>query len=207
MALKAREREIDIRSQALERERDRIHALNAAGVGASGKASAVRQHNQHSYSMTNLAVPRTSANTMDPTPTRPVTQYGDPAALALSASQSTSSSDSAGARPRTHSGTGNVNNAGQFSHVQVVPTPRQQKEKAKSGWMRRLSMPAVSAAFSSDTKKTPGPGYGVGAGIGGGPGTAPGYGYSAGVQGFERDATGGISNVLARPRKLSLGKR
>lgn len=78
--------------------------------------------------------------------------------------------------------------------------------------MRRLSMPVVAGAFSSDAKKGAGVGaYGVGAGIAGG--GQMGYGAPVGVNGparFEQDSTGGISNVglmHARPRKISFGRR
>lgn len=226
IALKAREREIEMRSQALQREGERIRAMNAAQPSNGpppGRAMSIRQHAQHSYSMTNLAVPRSSAD-VDFTPAgqRPTTTYGDPSAVPpqMSASQSSSSDSStqyrnSTARPRTHSGTNipNINN--QFSHIQVIPNPMPQKEKNKGGWMRRLSMPA----FSSESKKIPvsGSPYALGTGIAGGPGTTPssgagagvgnGYNAGSGLQGFEHDATGGIGHVIARPRKLSIGRR
>lgn len=198
--LRAHEREVEMRTKELARERERLRVLGTTSVSNSDAGpAAVRTHPQHSYSMVNL-VPSRSGN--GETPARPISQYGEP--LALTASPSTSSSASNPPLRPDHAPYCGCQacSASQYSdshpHVQVAAQPRTPKEKPK-GWIRRLSMPVVANAFSSpDYKKA----YGVSAGIAGGPQTGGPLPY------FEPDSTGGIGNVHnGRARKISFGRR
>ena len=75
--------------------------------------------------------------------------------------------------------------------------------------MRRLSMPVVGAAFHNSS---------VGSGSGASVDSKKGVKSTVNMvvptedgvivrRSFERDASGGISNVAVRPRKLSFGRR
>ncbi|TDL25824.1 hypothetical protein BD410DRAFT_826407 [Rickenella mellea] len=118
--------------------------------------------------------------------------------------------------------------AGASARELVPPGPPIQLRPEKpKGWMRRLSMP-VGNAFSLDSRKSGGvgggggvspisPGGGVGGSLGAlgrGSGSRQGLmapplenGKLAARRSFEQDATGGISNVAARTRKISFGRR
>ncbi|EJD07114.1 uncharacterized protein FOMMEDRAFT_165721 [Fomitiporia mediterranea MF3/22] len=200
-ALRAREREIEMQTKELERERERLRALGIATSSSSGSGG-VRTHQQHSYSMVNL-VPSRSGGGGGEVPVRPTSQYGEPIALSASQSTSSSSNSNPSTRPDHAPYCGcQTCSASQYSnppsHVQAAPQPRMQREKPK-GWMRRLSMPVVSNAFSSSDSKKP---YGIGPGVAGGGKTGGPAPY------FEADSTGGISNVNpGRQRKLSFGRR
>ena len=205
-ALRARERDLEMRTRELEMERERLKTFtigsnssggtplqtnNTRANTTSNTVTSVRGRAQHSYSMTNLVQPHERFSGDGLVLTRPITQYGEP----LSASPMTMS-------PSNTSSNASTNQA----------QPRQQtKDKDKSkGWIKRLSMPvsAVGNAFSSsDSKKAgivasgPGSPYGAGAGIGND------FDPFTKHYPFERDSTGGISNIAPRPRKLSFGRR
>ncbi|KAI5118106.1 hypothetical protein M0805_005213 [Coniferiporia weirii] len=209
-ALRAREREVEQRVRELERERLRLRTLGATPSSGSAATpiAAVRSHPQYSHSMTNLVAPR--SNSSGDLLVRPVSQHGEPLALALSASQSSSSSTSI-PQPRSDHAPfcgcytcSAAQYGAQPNSTQAPPQTRPEREKPR-GWMRRLSMPVVSNAFSassSDSKKT----YGSGTGVSASGRTS--YAAEGPFPRFEQDGTGGISNVNnARPRKLSFGRR
>lgn len=204
-------------------------SMSARPRYSSDAAAAVRPHSQHSYSMTSLVAPRGGpggATDRELLLQRPLSQHGDPSprldlAPSISASYSSSSSTSNAPQPQLqprpdhapycgcytcsaaqYGGGGNAQarGTGQMPPPQLQARPDKEKPK---GWMRRLSMPVVSNAFSSsDSKKAFGPGAGI-AGGRAGAGFSP---SNVSFPRFEPDHTGGIGNI-SRPRKLSFGRR
>lgn len=211
-ALRERERQIEMQTLELERERLRILTLGVGARGAGERAVNVRPHSQHSYSTTNLVQPRANGSAAD-LPIRPTSQYGEP--LMVAASHSSGSSNSTG-RATDHApycGCQKCASASYASPGRISETTLAAKAEKPKGWIRRLSMPVVSNAFSSGNDSKKGNGAITMGGHNGG--AMRGYGVPSEDgrliprASFERDATGGISNVTSnsRSRKLSFGRR
>lgn len=211
-ALRERERQIEMQTLELERERLRILTLGVGARTGGERAVNVRPHSQHSYSTTNLVQPRANGSAAD-LPIRPISQYGEP--LMVAASHSSGSSNSTG-RATDHApycGCQRCASASYASPGRISETTLAAKAEKPKGWIRRLSMPVVSNAFSSGNDSKKGNGAITMGGYNGG--AMRGYGVPSEDgrliprASFERDATGGISNVTSnsRSRKLSFGRR
>lgn len=206
-ALRLRERELEHQAFEIQRERERLQGyggrprVNSTTTGVIGVGSLpARPHSQYSYSTTHLPNPR--GPTATEIPSRPVSQYGElmpPAHSQASASSSSVSIPRPSADHAPYCGC-YACSAAQYSvpsQAQPQSSAAAKTEKPK-GWIRRLSMP-VGNAFSSDSKSNKGIVYNKGNVV------LPDDGVLKMKPSFERDATGGISNV--RPRKLSFGRR
>lgn len=204
-ALRLRERELEHQAFEIQRERERLQGyggrVNSTTTGVNGVGSLpARPHSQYSYSTTNLTNPR--GPTATEIPARPVSHYGElmpPAHSQASASSSSVSIPRPSADHAPYCGC-YACSAAQYSvpsQTQPQSSAVAKTEKSK-GWIRRLSMP-VGNAFSSDSKSNRGIAYNKSNG------GLPDDAVLKMKPSFERDATGGISNV--RPRKLSFGRR
>ena len=204
--LRLRERELEQRTFEIQREREQLQEyrarprVNSVVNGVKGTVQLpARPHSQYSYSTTNLPNPRTPTATE--APSRPVSQYGELAPPMQPQASASSSSVSIPRPPQDHAPYCGCYacSAAQYSaapRAQPQPTTDAKPEKPK-GWIRRLSMP-VGNAFTSDPKSNKGiSNKGIG--------LLPDDPMLRMKPSFERDATGGISNV--RPRKLSFGRR
>lgn len=206
-ALRERERQIEMQTLELERERLRILTLGVGARAAGERPVGMRAHSQHSYSTTNLVQPRANGSAAD-LPIRPTSQYGEP--LMVAASNSSGSSNSTGLQTdhAPYCGCQACASAQYAPPNRVSETTLAAKAEKPKGWMRRLSMPVVGNAFSSGQKGN------VVNSLGGHNGAGVrGYGVPSedgrllSQATLERDATGGISNVTSRSRKLSFGRR
>lgn len=229
-ALRERERQVELRAFDLERERERLRVLSAATTvpittapaPAPAMATVIPRvphgrpysQNGYSYSASHLALPRatplvssSSSGAGDAPRPRPTSQYGSepfPRTQSSPASTATSTPSPIPQPPIDHApycGCYACSAAQYRQPPSSQPQLPTRVEKPKS-WMRRLSMPVVGGAFSSDSKKP--------ALVGGGL-APPRYEQVNGGQlnarrSFEQDATGGISNVT-RSRKLSFTRR
>ena len=233
--LRQKEREIELRSIELERQR-----LLLAEAHNPGRPEAPYRIQQRSFSTTNLALPRAVSQQMDlsQSQSQPLTQP--------------QSSAQQGARPLSHhSDIAHVRqphamtqqyyeepqamkrqehapfcgcydcSASRYGQTkssdpppqdppQSPPSPTNSRQERPKGWMRRLSMPVVGNAFSSDSKKgAQRPSNTLNGKIGQGLLGPLEDGRLSTKPSFERDATGGISNVppASRSRKLSFNRR
>ncbi|KAI0759588.1 hypothetical protein BD413DRAFT_596358 [Trametes elegans] len=203
--LRMKEREIESRAREIERERQQI--LTARGGRNDGYASdssrgavgartsttqrptvhtlpGSRYPSSYSQSATNL-VPPSSAQVLSSRqpssqPSTPIAQPEDHAPYCGCESCSASKYKSRDAFPRRDS-------------RPTEPPPHLRPEKPKGGWIRRLSMPVVSNAFSLDSKKNA-----SNVGIAGGHGHGHGYRNSLAFTEedgrLHTDVTGGIRN-------------
>ena len=220
LELREREREIGLRAIELERDRARLFNVRSAtaltaSLTQANLAPTQRPFPHYSYSATNLLpgnnTPdfRNGPDAYSPRSDELLSKLSTPVAPPLK-TRSTDHAEFCGCYTCSIL---------QYRTPAPVPKPHDMRppepppshlrpEKPRGSWMRRLSMPVVSAAFSNSS----------------GSGSGPAVDSKKGVKNvvnmvvpsedgvlvrrsFECDASGGISNVAPRPRKLSFGRR
>ncbi|CCM04677.1 uncharacterized protein FIBRA_06863 [Fibroporia radiculosa] len=194
LELRRKEREIEVRAKELELERGRL--LNARGLDSGYGSDSERlgivdrlshrpqlhlpsvsptasrpRHALHSYSTTNVALPPSQQAPTDYPSSQPSSPLHPADHGPYCTCEACSIPRYASRDVRSGQGSSNV-----------------RPEKPK-GWIRRLSMPVMSNAFSLDSKKNI-----SSVGIAGGPGTRNSFVLPEEDGMLRRDATGGIRN-------------
>ncbi|KAH7884464.1 hypothetical protein F5I97DRAFT_1889711 [Phlebopus sp. FC_14] len=158
--LRQRERELNQRSRDLERDklqflnvRPDLNNVHNASDGPKGPRNSPFHHKRGSQSASHLIPPSTTTSAMSPQIPRPRSSHSP------SRSQPSTPLPSKDHAPFCGCGTCSVS---KYKFAGVAPSPRDLRppeppillrpEKPK-GWIRRLSMPSVSGAFSLDAKK------------------------------------------------------
>ncbi|KAI0833779.1 hypothetical protein BC628DRAFT_1307875 [Trametes gibbosa] len=195
LELRVKEREIEQRSRELERERQQLRNVRGArndgyvsdssrGAGAPRISTTqrpsidMRYSSSHSQSSTNLAPPSQTSSTRQPSsqPSSPNrSSPTDHAPYCGCEACSASKYKTRDLLPRRDS-------------RPTEPPLQLRPEKPRGGWIRRLSMPVVSNAFSLDSKKNA-----SNAGIAGGPGYRNSLAFDEDGR-LQTDLTGGIRN-------------